>query len=109
MERLLAALEQEGTVELPPPHLDLFVAGDDLPAVFALCIEARRAGLRAECDPLGRSLKAQFRHADRLGARRVAIVPGQGGPVALRDMETREQRDLPAEDVVAAVRAAVSP
>jgi len=108
MERLLVALAQEGLEAQPTTGCDIFVAGDDAAAVFALCSEARRAGLGAEFDPLGRSLKAQFRHADRLGARHVVILQGPEQPAVLRDMRTREQRDTPASDVVAVVQAAIA-
>ena len=103
MERLLAALAQDGQAAPPAPGCDLFVAGEDTSGAFALCTEARQAGLRAEMDPLGRSLKAQFRHADRLGARHVAVLQGPDAPVALRNMQTRGQRDVPLAEVVAAV------
>ena len=106
MERLLLALEREGGSGTDTPLCDLFVAGEDRGAVFALCVRARREGLVAEFDPLGRSLKAQFRHADRLGARHVAVVPGDGATVTLRDMASHEQRDLPAREVLEAVRRA---
>ena len=103
MERLLAALAQEGHAAPPAAGCDLFVAGEDTTGAFSLCTEARQAGLSAEMDPLGRSLKAQFRHADRLGARHVAILQGPDAPVVLRNMQTRGQRDVPRAGVVAAV------
>lgn len=106
MERLLVAIAQEGLEAEPAAGCDLFVAGDDVEAIFALCVGARRAGLTAEFDPLGRSLKAQFRHADRLRARNVAILHGPNQPATLRDMRTREQRDIPASEVVAALQGA---
>lgn len=106
MERLMLALDSEGVAATDAPKCDLFVAGADTAEAFALCISARQQGLVAEFDALGRSLKAQFRHADRLGARRVAVMPDDGGPVTLRDMVTHEQRDLPAAEVLEAVRRA---
>ena len=105
MERLLGALALEGRGDGPAEGCDLFVTGEDTAAVFALCAEARRAGVTAEFDGLGRSLRAQFRHADRLGARLVAILQGGDRPVALRDMRTRQQRDIPRPAIVAAVLA----
>ena len=108
LERLLLALEQEGAVAEPDAPCQLFVAG---PAARALplALEARRAGLRADFDPLGRSLKAQFRHADRLGARFVAVLEADGGPAAtLRDMEAKTQREIARAALVGAVRAALA-
>ena len=56
---------------------------------------ARRAGLQAQLELAGRSLKGQLKHADRIGARYVAIV-GENGVATLKDMESGEQRDTDA-------------
>jgi histidyl-tRNA synthetase len=45
----------------------------------------RGRGLAADTDFLGRSLKAQMREADRLGARYVAVIGG-------REVETRSAK-----------------
>ena len=103
LERLLLALEAEGGASAGMAGPELFVCGEQVEAVFALCQQARATGLRAEFDPLGRSLKAQFRHADRLGARFVAILAG--GVATLRDMRARSQTEVPVGEVVARVRA----
>jgi histidyl-tRNA synthetase len=50
----------------------------------------------------GRSRKGQLKQADRLGARYVAIVDGDGGAV-LKDLQGGEQRDVAAGEVVARV------
>ena len=97
---LLAAAEQP----LAPPPVDLFVALDG-PAqradAFALVAEARSARLHAQLELAGRSRKGQLKQADRLGARYVAIV-GDTGTV-LKDMDTGEQEDLTAGEVVARI------
>jgi histidyl-tRNA synthetase len=62
-----------------------------------LAREARRAGLAAQLELTGRSIKSALKHADRLGARYVAIV---GDSVRLKDMESAEQRDLASADEV---------
>jgi histidyl-tRNA synthetase len=56
----------------------------------------------------GRSLKAQMKRADRLGARVVLIVGADElakGEVTLRDMRSSEQRAVSRADVVGATRA----
>jgi histidyl-tRNA synthetase len=65
---------------------------------FALAREARAAGLGAQLETAGRSLKGQLKHADRLDARYVAIVEADG--VTLKDMGSGEQRELPADSVI---------
>lgn len=107
LERLLLALEQEGTAASDAVPCDVFVAGSRLEAAFALATALRREGLGAEFDPLGRSLRAQLRHADRLGARFAVLLGEPGEPAQLRDMRRQEQVPVAADaaSVAAAVRA----
>jgi histidyl-tRNA synthetase len=101
VERMLLAAR-----ELPPaPELvDLFVAfaragaGQSLRG-FELTREARRAGLQAQLELAGRSLKGQLKHADRIGARYVAII-GDNGVATLKDMESGEQHDTELGNVI---------
>jgi len=91
IERILLALDEE----VPAPGRDAFVAVADpsqRERAMALAIELRHAGLSAEVDLAGRGLKGQFKHADRIGARRVLILEVDGS-AKLRDMQTGEQRD----------------
>ena len=90
--------------ELPPASelVDLFVAlaqRDGARTAFDLALEARRAGLQAQLELAGRSLKGQLKHADRIGARYVAII-GDNGVATLRDMESGEQHDTGVGDVI---------
>jgi histidyl-tRNA synthetase len=57
--------------------------------------------LQAQLELAGRSLKGQLRHADRIGARFVAIV-GVGGP-SLKDLESGEQRELALDEVIPSI------
>jgi histidyl-tRNA synthetase len=101
VERILLA-----TSELPvaPDLVDLYVAHTPRPpqageAAFDLALQARRAGLQAQLELAGRSIKGQLKHADRLGARYVAIV-GEDGHASLRDMQSGEQRELELQSVI---------
>jgi histidyl-tRNA synthetase len=71
-------------------------------AAWRVLREARDAGLVAQMELAGRSLKGQLKQAERLGARYVAIV-GAAGETELQDMQgTRGAREtLPSEAVVA--------
>jgi histidyl-tRNA synthetase len=98
VERMLLAA---GDLPAAPQSVDLFVARaneSDPEVAFDLSVKARRAGLVAQLEVGGRSLKRQLRHADGIGARYVAIV----GPreVALRNMESGEQDELGAAEVI---------
>ncbi len=68
---------------------------------FALLHEARSAGLTAQMELGGRSLKGQLGQAASLGARYVAIVGDED--TALRDMEAGTQESVARETVVHAV------
>jgi histidyl-tRNA synthetase len=88
LERLLLAIEQE--TEPPAPRaLDVFVvAGDgERAAVLPLVAELRRAGVAADVDHAGRSANGQVKHAQRIDARRIAIVEGTEATIRERGAE----------------------
>ena len=90
IERILLAAE--GLPE-PEPLTVLFVAlADDGAATrrsaFSLSAAARRAGVPTQIELAGRSIKGQYKHADRLKARFVAVASADG--VELKDFESGE-------------------
>ena len=94
---LLAAGEQPAAA----PIVDLFVAYAGEPhraAAFLIAHEARRAGLAAQLELAGRSMKGQLKQADRIGARWVAILGEEGA--TLKDMESGEQETVAPAAVV---------
>ena len=91
IERLLLALEDAG-VSGEPPHVDVFLAVEpDAPRALALrwLGELRHAGLAADTDYAGRSLKGQLTQAGRSGARTTVIV-GAGGATLRRQGQQDE-------------------
>lgn len=112
-ERTLLAMQAAG-VEVPaPPRAEVFVARVDdavTAEVFALAQRLRDAGIAAELDHQGRSLKSQFKQADRLGARFVLVVgPDEltDGQVTMRDMSTKEEKRVALGSAPAEVAAAL--
>ena len=97
-ERCVLALQAAGMEFPSASHCDFFVACVDdsvRRTAFRLLQAARDAGLSAEIDHQHRSLKSQFKLADKLGARAVVIVgPDElaEGKVKVRNMTTREER-----------------
>ena len=90
--RLLLALEESG-VEIPGPDSPrLYIASmGDAAQIKAMSLVAslRRDGIYAECDAVGRSLKAQMKYADKIGAEKVLIIGDaelESGRANLRDM-----------------------
>jgi histidyl-tRNA synthetase len=102
IERIVLAID---TPEGAPPH-DVFVAAEDSQreTALALVTELRRAGLRADLDLAGRSMKGQMRQADRTGASHALILDADGS-IQLRDMGSGEQRAVEAARVVEEVSA----
>ncbi len=79
IERLLIVMEQTG-VQIPEEDKPtVYLAGMDgecRKKAFALAVELRKAGIFAEIDLMERSIKAQFKYADKIGAKYVAVLGG---------------------------------
>ncbi len=66
------------------------------------------AGIRCEADRTGRSLKAQFKQADKMSAALCVVIGPdevEAGVATLRDMESHEQVQVPADQLVAEIKA----
>jgi histidyl-tRNA synthetase len=100
VERILLASERP--VEQRAPDVFVVVAKPEAAGTaFGLTSRLREQGLRAELEQAGRSVKGQFKHADRVGARQVVIV---GDSIEVKDMASGEQREVGGVDeAVAAV------
>lgn len=98
LERVLLALEAERIEPPTEPPLDVFVVslGDAASTrAAALVAELRDAGVSADRAFGDRPLKAQLKHADRVGAGHAAILGErelEQGEVTLRRMADGEQR-----------------
>ncbi len=76
LERLLLVMEAR-EVPLAERVPDVYIAGLDKESReqgLLLAEELREAGLITECDLMDRSLKAQFKYADKLGAEFVVVI-----------------------------------
>ena len=109
IERVLMLLESEG-VELPKPNLyDVFVTfmGQNQVAAFGLVQQLRNEGVSADMDHTGRSLKAQFKYANKTGAPLCATLGDDeiaNGVVKIKNMNTREERTVPMAQAAETVR-----
>ena len=100
IERLLLLLEAQG-IELPDAEpCDLYIVGLGSRAqleAFAMTQKARVEGFAVECDIVGRSLKAQMKYADKLGARFTMVLGDSeldSGKAKMKNMATGEQREI---------------
>jgi len=100
IERLLIAMDEEG-VELPEgAGIDVFLALDEgapRDDVARWLAELRRAGMAAETDYAGRSLKGQLTQARRLGANHIVVVGSE--TASLRQPGREDERIEHAEIV----------
>ena len=105
-ERISLALKALGADLAGEAPACVFVActPDQRDAAFSVTLALRSAGIRAEADYQGRSLKSQFKLADKLGAR-VCVVLGSDevaeGVATVRDMATHEQVKVPLDQLAA--------
>jgi histidyl-tRNA synthetase len=91
IERVLLALHHEGG----SPPVQVFVAAPDAQREMALglVLELRRAGVSADLDLAGRSIKGQMKQADRSGAD-ITVILEEDGRASARDMDSGEQRPV---------------
>ena len=114
MERVLMLLEetQGGTgnllIEEENPELFVAILNKDLSSkAFEIMQQCRKYGLRTDMDHQSRSLKAQFKYADKLHASLVAILGDdemEKGVIKLRDMQTKQEWEVAINEVPLAVK-----
>lgn len=100
LERLMMILQAQG-IELPAaPACELFVAAlgqDAQKLAFRLVRQMRECSVLAQFDSCGRSLKAQMKYADKIGAAYTLVLGGdelQSGRGRLKNMQTGEQTEI---------------
>lgn len=99
IERVLLYLEKKGITIENPNKVDIYIAKatDDNKCILRLAESLRNNGYCVETDIVGRSLKAQFKYADKLQARYVIVVGDDEiakNEVMLKDMSTGEQKSI---------------
>ena len=107
IERLLIVMEQTG-VEIPNEAKPVvYLAGMDKDCrqkAFEIATALRKAGIFAEIDHMERSIKAQFKYADKIGAQYVAVIGGNElteGKANVKCMATGESESVAFADMLA--------
>lgn len=97
IERILMVMDTQKAEYEQPKECDLFIAGTDSESsryALKLVRQLREYGFWAECDVVGRSLKAQMKYADKIGAK-FSMVIGENeikeGAAQLKNMRTGEK------------------
>jgi histidyl-tRNA synthetase len=105
IERLVLAIPARPDQATTRPEVFVAALGDAArDASFVLLRELRRAGLNAQIDYEARTLKAQFKRADRLAAPLVLVLGDDElarGEVTVKDMTTGTQEAVPRAGAVA--------
>lgn len=109
IERVLMLLDSEGIVIPRPSQYDVFVTymGDHRIDAFRLVEQLRAEGLKADMDHCSRSLKAQFKYANKTGASVTATIGDEeaaGGLVKLKNMQNREEKTVETAAAAKAIR-----
>ena len=108
LERLILSIPDPSTLT-PDYAPEVFIAaiGDGaFDHATLLARNLRASGKRVYIDFDARSLKSQMRLADKLKAKKVLIIGDEelkSGTVVLRDMATKEQRNIREEELIANV------
>ena len=98
-------MEAEGVAIPENAKTTIYIAGMDEKTrefAFKLSTLLRNNGISAECDLMERSVKAQFKYADKLGAKFVAVIGENelaSGEVNLKKMVDGTQAAVKFEDI----------
>ncbi len=99
MERLLAVMENNGVVFPEDPGVTVYFAangGEARMKAFALTQTMRAHGISAEFDHMERSFKAQFKYANKLGAKYTVAIGDEElerGTVKVKRMSDGEETE----------------
>ena len=105
LTRIILAMQESGVAEIEENKPVLYIApmGTEARAwAMGVVSELRARGLYAECDISARSLKAQMKYADKLGARYTLIVGDselESGHAQLKDMTNSTQEEIELDNI----------
>mgnify|MGYP000203112917 CR=1 FL=1 len=105
LERLLMEIESQGVAIPEPEGTEVFIASvgekADLYAQ-SLVLQLRRNGVNAEKDHMSRSVRAQMKYADKLGAKYTVVIGEQEietNKAVLRNMISGEEKDVSLDSI----------
>ena len=99
----LADLRQQ----LLPQVYGVAVSDEQRDDLFILCEQLRRAGISVELDHRGKSLKAQFKEANRSGARWAVVLgdsENENKQIVLKDMQKKTEQIIAQGDLLAVLK-----
>ncbi len=100
LERLLIVMENSG-IEIPAPQeVKIYIASmGNAESVKAceLLISLRNSGIKCETDLSGKSIKAQFKYADKIGAKYVGVIGSfelEKGVIKVKEMQSGIEEEI---------------
>jgi histidyl-tRNA synthetase len=109
IERIMLAQEASGTA-VARTVLDAYVVplgAEENAIAFEVVRDLRAAGLRADMAYVAKGLKAQLKHANKIGARTAVLIGAkerESGNATVRDMTTGDQVDCKLDAVAPEIR-----
>ncbi len=103
--RIILAMEAQGIQAPSSEKMKLYIASlgaKAQSAATAIVKKLRDGGIYAECDLVGRSLKAQMKYADKVGAEYTLIIGDselETGRAVLKHMTDSTQSEIAIEDI----------
>lgn len=100
IERLVMILEKQNGALEEAPERDVYIGSmgeKGLIRAQGITLALRKAGVRAECDTVERSVKAQMKYANKIGAKYSVILGDselESGQVELKEMGTGEKETV---------------
>ena len=105
LTRVILAMKESGCGEIEANKPVLYIAPLGANAVakaLAIVSDLRDKGIYAECDICARSLKAQMKYADKIGAKYTLIIGDselECGRAQLKNMKMSEQREIEIDNI----------
>ena len=106
MERLMLTLQAQNGQNEFKPYRDIFIGSMGKEGFIksqTLVYKLRKAGIKAEADTVGRSVKAQMKYANKIGAAYSMILGDDEiskGTAQLKNMENSEVQEVEIENIV---------
>jgi len=106
IERLLLEMDSQGIIVPENKGMDIFIAtiGENADKYAErLVYQLRYHGISAEKDLMGRSLKAQMKYADKIGAKYTVVLGDdevESNKAVLKNMKTGEQKDVSLDSIL---------
>ncbi len=106
LERLLAALESENINLIKDDNLDIYIipmSENELEKVFSLANHLRLNGFSTDIDYMNRNLKSNFKQADRLKSKFIAIIGEEeikNNKITIKNNNTKEEYKIDIDKII---------